>query len=129
MIPAVFSYDAYLAASSSVTAALTGQHMAGEIKFMQALHNNDLYALCRIIDAAAKSSIETQVDRFPLHLADGLLRVERIIKNQNVTTHARGCGLHAGGEHGATRRILIMTLDVLITREREDAAPFFLVPL
>ena len=104
-------------------AAFTGEHVAGEIKFMQALHNNDLYAGCRIIDAAAKSGIKTQVDGFPFHLADGLLRVERIVKDQDVTTHASGCGLHAGGEHGAARRILIVAFDVLVTREREDIAP------
>src|SRR4051812_17197030 len=101
----------------------TSEDVAGVIKLMQALHNNDLYALCRIIDAAAKRSIESQVDRFPFHLADGLLRVEGIVKDQHVATHAGGGGLHAGGKHGATRGILIVALDVLITRQPEDAAP------
>ena len=63
-------------------AAFTGEHVASEIKLMQALHNNDLDAGCGIIDAAAKSGIKTQVDRFPFHLADGLLRVERIVKDK-----------------------------------------------
>ena len=110
-------------------AALAGQHVTGEIELMQALHNNDLYALGRIIDAAAKRSIKAQIHRFPFHLADGLLRVERIVKNENVTTHARGRGLQAGGKHSAAVRIFIMAFYVLITREPEDAAPLFLVPL
>ena len=70
-------------------ATLACEHVAGEVKLMQALHNNDLDALCRIIDTAAKSSVKAQVNRFPFHLADGLLRVERIVKYKNVTTHAR----------------------------------------
>ena len=103
--------------------------MAGEIKLMQALHNNDFYAGCRIIDAAAKSGIKTQVYGFPFHLANGLLRVERIVKNQYVTAHASSGGLHSGGEHGATRRIPIVTFDVLITRDRKLTTPIFFVPI
>ena len=103
--------------------AFPGKHVAGEIKLMQTLHDDDLYARGRIIDAAAKRGIETQVDRFPFDLADGLLGVEGIVKDQNIATHAGGGGLHAGGEHGAALGILIVALDVLVTREREDAAP------
>src|SRR5712671_1607461 len=109
-------------------AAFTGKHVAGEIKFMQALHDNDLDAGGGIIDAAAKRGIKTQVDGFPFHLADGLLRVERIVKDQYVATHAGSGGLHAGGEHGAANGILIVAFDVLIMRQREDPAPLFLVP-
>src|SRR5689334_25085215 len=102
---------------------LTGKHMAGEIKLMQALHDDDLDASSGIIDPAAECSIKTQVDRFPFHLADGLLGIERIIKYKNVTSHAGNGGLHTSGKHGATTGILIVAFDVLITRKRKDAAP------
>jgi hypothetical protein len=108
--------------------ALTGKHVAGEIELMQTLHDDDFDAGGRIIDAAAKSGIETKINGFPFHLADGLFGVERIVKDKDVTAHTGGGGLHSGGEHGATRRILIMVLDVLITRDGKDAAPRFLVP-
>src|ERR1041385_9142186 len=110
------------------TVALTRKNVSSEIKLVQALHNNDLYAGCGIIDATTKSGIETQIDRFPFHLADGLLRIERIVKDKNVTAHASGCGLHSGGEHNTTLRILIMALNVLITRECENTTPIVLVP-
>jgi len=54
--------------------AFTGQNMAGEIELMQPLHDDDLDAGGRVIDAAAESGVKTQVDGFTLGLADGLLR-------------------------------------------------------
>src|SRR6185312_4504442 len=108
--------------------ALAGKNVPSEIKLMQALHNNDLYACCGIIDTTAKGGIKAQIDRFPFYLTYSLLRVERIVKYKNVTAHASSGGLHSGGEHDAALRILIMAFDVLIARERENSAPIFLIP-
>ncbi len=105
-----------------------GEHVAGEIELMQALHNNDLDAGSGIIDAAAKRGVKTQVDRFPLKLADGLLRIEGIVKDQYVTAEAGSGGLHAGGEHGAALRVFIMAFEVLIFGKRKHLAPVALVP-
>src|SRR5262249_52061998 len=109
--------------------ALAGEHVAGEIELVQALHDDDLDSGFGVIDAAAKCGIKAQVHGFTLSLADGLLGIERIVKDEDIAAKPGGRGLHAGGEHGASPGVLIVALEVLIARKGEHTAPALLVPI
>src|SRR5438309_2297060 len=106
-----------------------GEHVAGEIEFMQALHDDDLYAGGGIIDAAAERGIKADIDGFTLKLADGLLGIEGIVKDQDVAAEAGGGGLHAGGKHDAAPGVLKMALEILVFGKCKQPAPVLLIPV
>jgi FixJ family two-component response regulator len=94
------------------SAAFTGKDVAGEIKFMQALHNNDFDARGGIIDTAAERSIKTQVLLSAIHQALERSRVALSQEAQSKVLQER----YASLSH-RERQVLALVVSGLLNKQ------------
>ena len=95
---------------------------------MQPLHDDDAAHAFGIVRARGHGAAPPVIDRFQRYIALGIVRLQRVIDNDKLTTFARRPTAHRR-RHAKTRLVILKTaLGILVSGQLEHVPPACLIP-